>query len=367
MINAVYFDTSVLRSIRFTLDDERISKFLDICRKSQVSLWVPDIVVTELASYYYREIQELKVSIEKACRRLNIYQPLTSTSIGKVETPTADFNNIKEKLIKYCEESGITCIPNAECDIGKLSTDAALRRTPFDESGRGFRDAVILETVFVHARSQRKKPILILSKDGDFKEVDLQSRGKKSGIEVHRVATLEDAGQLINKRYMDDFWSWIKERQDKVVVLAEKDREAIFNYVRDNFKPTESFLHGRPREDKLGLTHIESIDDYTFLHLKRGSPYPELFEPPQEGRKLFEIAVETEFVLTVRGLNVFESSHFQLPSEQIPGVRLPRGALGLGRTNKTVRLNRDIPVIVSVKDVDDQFQDLQILSCAPFT
>lgn len=188
MIKYLTIDTNIIFP-DFRLNSIPFRVLFEGLKRTEVQLYIPMIVIDEIKGKYFEELQKCKHKTEQIVRDI---QRLTGKSIS-----FPDFNSIIQKSNEeYCQtinaqfaKVGALIVDYPKVDHKTLVQRALYRRKPFTEGGRGYRDALIWETVIEIATSG-KEPIVFITKNhkdfcGDDKRLhpdlveDLHERGLK--------------------------------------------------------------------------------------------------------------------------------------------------------------------------------------------
>lgn len=144
---AVVLDTTELHSIP-ALDTGGWAELLKRCRLGQLRVMIPDVVIRESARHYG---EAAVAEAKRANRWAEIIRLLGGPNPGDFEEVMTDIGDVQtfyiEGMIARCRESGVTIGP-----VPEIAQEEVLRRDlegrkPFAPSGKGYRDALIWETL----------------------------------------------------------------------------------------------------------------------------------------------------------------------------------------------------------------------------
>jgi hypothetical protein len=144
---------------------------------TSVTLFVPDIVRGELVARRVRLALKSRESLQKAGDNLREY---TGFSCGKLPSESA----IRQRVLRQFEdwlrrnEGAILPPPKTKGMWQRIVNDAIWRRPPFespaDDEGKsnekGFKDALVCETVVKHAKARSSKSTVFVCNDGLLRE-----------------------------------------------------------------------------------------------------------------------------------------------------------------------------------------------------
>lgn len=186
----------LLGNIAFSVVSSLVSRGL-------ITLVVPKIVVEETINHGRKELEE-------AVKSLGILKRLTPSLVETL--PQIDLEscvqNYTEMLWARLDELGARQPGYEMLDVDALVTRALQGRKPFDPSGRrGFRDAIIWETVLHELDRSRQEIVLVTRNTNDFGEdgglaADLRSDLIAHGFPADRVCVSAGIAKCLS-RYLE--------------------------------------------------------------------------------------------------------------------------------------------------------------------
>ncbi|MFH1905273.1 MAG: PIN domain-containing protein [bacterium] len=297
---AVYMDTNGLRSAGQSLNEPWINELLSITNKYGISLCICELVLNEWCEHIFEILasnrQKLLSSI-KILKDYNIQIPhIESKDIGLLKKH--DFIKI---VTQKLENSGFTIVENWDAPLSKLIDEAVIKKPPFEHGGKGFCDAVILESYVEHAKANfSDKRVIVISNDAAVQRSE--DRFNSSGVTVDFLGQsniVEKLKALLN----DEIATFIKERKKRLKKYILEYESKIIDYVkRHPFEITDWMIDGRYTKEancidgsierliSVRPTKITSVIDGT-------KPYGE--EIPSD-RYPVQIFVELEIDLVVK-------------------------------------------------------------------
>jgi hypothetical protein len=161
----VVVDTNAL--IRdYLLIDANMQTFLQGCQRCHITICVPEIVVDELCGNYEREIGRLKSTLHTAVRKL------TGTMGVKIKATDFDTKEEAQSYRKHVyqmfEIYDVTVVPYPNISPKTLVDASYSGRKPFKETGEGFKDFIVLETLKVAAAQQGDDGAFVTANKKDF-------------------------------------------------------------------------------------------------------------------------------------------------------------------------------------------------------
>lgn len=222
---AIYFDTNSLREAGEFLDRGDMPRLLQQARDFEIPLHIPQIVWDE-------RITQLESTV---CSRIGAAREL-NRSVGANVIPLDPLD--KQALIRgmlqvqrrIAERFGITIIPTAQADLNRLLACAIKKQPPFKDQDKGFKDAMILESVAAHAsRAYNDGRVLVVSKDATLQKGAEYITPKRIDVVAK---TLEDSRDFLDQCCNDEKRELLAEEAAIGRRFLEAHIESIFDHVR---------------------------------------------------------------------------------------------------------------------------------------
>lgn len=368
-VRAVYFDTSVIRKFSLGGLAEGLATLRKIAAQSAVELFAPEVCVRELVGYHKRSIAEQLQEFDQVFERL---QPYLSPGTSKPGRPSCISTEVIRSAVEGdLGEAGVTLVPMPSVSVGDLVDMAVERCPPFDAGGRGFRDAVILETILEHARSFAGFIAILATADKDFDERELRRRGEGIGIKLMRASGLDALGSLINDKLWKAAVELHGEEQNALLEFLRSRGDEVLSQLRSKLEPSEDFLLGKGRFSESGgtevsvflmLPSVERIEGYRFGEFGPGTLAGGLLAKRQPGREYFEITVEAEFDVVISAVPLL----LEFKRLTLPTVSSPREARhpSFERKEQRSTLKRTVAFTVSIaRGPEGEFEDPRVERC----
>ncbi len=313
--NAVYFDTNALRAMPKTLNVPALAEIVEIARMMGTRLCVPRVAADEWIHFcctdavdVYKQLNGLAASLGVLLDR----PPLTLEHISH----DALRESVMEQQVRRLQGYGIAIVPTPQIDLSVLIDTFVKKMPPFTAGDRGFKDAIILKTVFSDACSvNRYRNIVLITADKIFQDAVVAQQFAQAGTQLHVVfdepkkvvnrgaEALKDMlnranADLIHLR-MEQARSFVREHEAEVLEFATQhaliDMATIYGV----------FQLGQPNEadDPLSGAIIESIDAVRPSSVE--SAFPLLGEDRDDGRAPLTITVGVDIDLTIKRRNFF--------------------------------------------------------------
>lgn len=246
----VILDTNIIFS-DFHLKGARIKNLCESVKSTGDTVYIPEVVVDESINKYREKTRECKFKID---RGISDFKRLTGKDVE--DNPISDEFILKESekyarsFKKQLQELGIKIIPYPSISHQELVKRDLARKKPFQETGKGYRDALIWESVkSICEKSlslfENPKIIFVNKNHKDFCEEgllhpDLKEDLVNNGINEDYVRVIEDIDIFI-KEYIKPKQKILKNIQEEL--NANKQYNGIYLNTEINNRITEFLLH----------------------------------------------------------------------------------------------------------------------------
>lgn len=199
-------DSNVFVNRDWHVDQPNMSLLKSAAEKSLVEIVVPEIVVQEVKNHYEEKVTKAHSDIVGKAKRLNgILRGGESLNIGDLDIATVATNYNQSLDDKFAEfpatRPGYENIPHADL----IARDLA-RKRPFQDSGKGYRDSLLWETVLREVANNDVDTVLVTNNKNDFCSGDdyllhpnLVEDLDARGISSERVRVYKDLDSFIEK------------------------------------------------------------------------------------------------------------------------------------------------------------------------
>lgn len=206
----VVLDTNIIFS-DFHLKGAKIKNLCESVKSTGDTIHIPTLVIDESINKYKEQLQVCKSKIEKG---ISDFKRLTGKEMGKSPV-TEDFisNEIEEyahNFPKQVKTLGIKTIAYPSVSHQELVKRDLARKKPFQESGKGYRDALIWESVKSICESpstllDMPKIVFVNKNHKDFCEEgfllhpDLKEDLINNGISADYIRIVDDIDVFVNE------------------------------------------------------------------------------------------------------------------------------------------------------------------------
>jgi hypothetical protein len=288
----VVLDTSIIGA-DFGLDSISFRLLFDNHHLTGHRVAVPEIVIQETVNRFREKLSAEMGKLAAAARELG-KMTLEKVAVAKVDQPR-NVQYYEQNLRRKLQYRGNTILPLPRVRQQALIDRALKRRKPFSESGNGYRDALIWETILNYGRKHRRDRVAFLTANTkDFCE----------GTDLHQHLVDDLVAANLRKDYVKVFTTLQDFTGKEVMPKLPRPHGDFVKYTTANwpkFRLADSLL--RLFEDKLQHKEVDSdtlgqpyyIEDPTI----QGIHEPDTIEVLNERRtkqkeRILELQAEVE-------------------------------------------------------------------------
>ena len=203
-------DTNFIH-LDYYLRGTRITALARSAYKLGHAVLMPQVVYDELCKQYYEKVDELASSFKGVQKNLN------KLSLTNDQWADYDFNKLKNDyeqiLTQQCANLNIALIKYPTVSHRDMVKRELSKRKPFKDSTKGYRDALIWETVLELGKQCRMDDTIVLLTENtdDFAEKktglhpDLVEDCKEKGISEGKILLVSDFKKLIHDEIIPTF------------------------------------------------------------------------------------------------------------------------------------------------------------------
>lgn len=161
----VILDTNIFVN-DFMMRSKNFIVFLEYSKKMPFDIFVPELVLDEVINKYQEKLGEVVSTYNKSVRDMGriILDGLKFTNID-IEEEVKKYRGYLEEKFKYYRIKSITYPKVNHKEIVKY---ALSRKKPFKKNGSGYRDKLILESIFERFDVLSETTVFISSNSNDF-------------------------------------------------------------------------------------------------------------------------------------------------------------------------------------------------------
>jgi hypothetical protein len=269
---AIYFDTNALRGARWPKGNAQLLQVVQYAEWLGIRLCLPEVVRQELEGHWIRKVR-------------NQWQNTNSqiATLSGMVKPLRDFSKLpdpptrEELLQKFRDASvGLTekmiLVSFTRKPLSDFVSMAIFREAAFNDSGRGFRDSVILCSVLEHMVASKSATGVLVSEDEDFQNAGVAQLTVSSKVELRILKTLDDIESLLKQSRNVAIRKYVEQEQRQLMDALTQRMPDLEKYLVENLVITPSDLRvwGTVKKvESLQLLEIENAHEGFFWPQER--------------------------------------------------------------------------------------------------
>lgn len=223
-MNHIIIDTNVIH-LDFKLNKARI---VTLCNTSTIlghEIFIPEVVIDEIVKQYDEKAEEYINSFNKALKKLSELStsPITQTPIDA----KGFISNYRNELNNRIKQLGIGIIPYPNTGHKIMVARELGKKKPFKDSTKGYRDALIWDSVMEHTQkySSNCGIIFLTANTKDFADKD------KKDLHTDLIADCISNGiPTTSIRLVTDIQNFI----DNEIILRSTELKEKFNQLQQD-------------------------------------------------------------------------------------------------------------------------------------
>jgi len=240
--DAVYLDSNILRSTGHNLNKPWMSELLSLTNQTGILLCLPELVLREWCEYLFELITKNRQKLFSAINLLSEFEiDIPEISESDIKLPKKE--NLKRVVRENLVNAGFKIIDNFFPDTTQLIDEAVYKMPPFEKGGKGFCDAIIVESYIAHASGAFKNAriIVVTNDDAILRSND---RFESKGIYV-TFAKETDIGEKLKSLIDNEAALYIEERDKQLTNFILSNENMIMEFVKTTpLKITDWWLEG---------------------------------------------------------------------------------------------------------------------------
>ena len=142
---------------------------IELARTERIRLVIPDVVLRELARQWARDLTDAARRLEAVQAEINgILLDVEAEAVPLAAPPALDRAIFYDSTVALLTNKGVEVAPCPSVSVNDLLERDLAERKPFASSGKGFRDALIWESVkAVIARLSPPTPVILVTNNAD--------------------------------------------------------------------------------------------------------------------------------------------------------------------------------------------------------
>ena len=302
VVRGVYLDTNAARKAGYLLSSSWVQSLCTQARDLSIGLYLPQLVADE---WFY----DLRQKGLAALSQIHSGKEQLARWTGKevVTLKCMSENTLIEALRTGHGErlatAGFQIFPNANPDLQSLIERAVNKVPPFETGDKGFRDAIILESIARHIREKHGKDrVLVVSEDRAFRNgigavVNQGFRVQACGV--------EEVNRLIEES-LDEAVKQLRTHEAAIALkFLNEHKDMIFEHVYRCQISERSLKFGRGDHDPLKDATIKRVNAVRPEEIKGALPKSGfLSAPPGTTDIPILLSVSVNLDLTISQFNL---------------------------------------------------------------
>jgi hypothetical protein len=349
--NAIYFDSNELLANGWPEPSVRLSNLLHIGRWWNLQSFIPQPVLDETKAHWRRGVEanisklnSVKKELERVARPIVSDVHIEYTSIDEM---SRQYEEIREKAMKNFM---ISVIPYPHREVYFFFKRATKYVMPFekDREGKGFQDAVILQSVLDHLHSQSDLNGVLITMDGGMKQAQIREFLPKFDSSRLRFTTLDETWHSLFEYHFDQnvVQPWTEERKNALTAV-----EALEHLWREFLASnlTEPMLRAGGFVQPMTVIKLLSVDSVKVTFVD--TPIPDLdADPDRSVRILIALTAECTAIVRKEQFGFFSSMFGGIEKSDIQSTAPPEIVQEKASWSGGIRATANV--------VSHQFQDI---------
>lgn len=242
--NAIYFDSNELIANGWPDPSVKLGNFLYLAAVWGIQTFIPAPVLDETENHWLRivevQFQKLATAEKELSRQARLIEPAARVEHLSLPEMREHYTTFRGNTIN---RFGIETAPYPQRSVEYFFQRATRYIPPFakDGEGRGFQDAVILQSTLDHLQTHTDLKGILITKDEGIKQADPHTFVAEFDHSRLKVSTLEDAFNELVKFHVDQ----------TVIVPWEEERRNALTGVKDAESRLKEFLVSHLTESAL--------------------------------------------------------------------------------------------------------------------
>jgi hypothetical protein len=293
--HTIYFDANSLIKAGDRIDKQWIVDLRANAAMYHVTLAVPATALDEWVEYLAREGLTALNNLRVGAKRVGVL--MGRGPLAFEEIPLAEFRKaLREAHEKRVSDAGFDVLPLPQLDVATLVSEAVRGTAPFQSPDKGFRDAVILETIRAHADTQKKyRRIMIVSEDTQF--IRGIQRITVLGITVES-ASPDDVLAKFMEGVDATAQAIAEEESKKALEFLNQHKDKVFERVRREEVTGWSLMYGQSILEQATILAVNNVRPIAIQDARPG--FALFSNAVPEGRYPITYYVDIELDLTVK-------------------------------------------------------------------
>lgn len=306
--NAIYFDSNELLANGWPDPSVRLSNLLHIGRWWNLQPFIPLPVLDETEAHWWRSVEAKGSKLDSAKKD---FERIARPVACEVNVEHTNLQEMRSRYVAIRTEAlnnyGIGVIPYPSSTADFFFQCATKYVMPFerDGEGKGFQDAVILQSVLEHLHSNGELKGILITMDGGMKQARIREFLPEFDASKLRFTTLDEVWHGLFEFHFDQMvvQPWAEERKNALTAVEALDhlwKEFLATHL------TESMLRAGGFGQSATVMKLLSVDSVKVTFVD--TPIPDLdADPDRPVRILITLSAECTAIVRKEHFSYFTS------------------------------------------------------------
>lgn len=361
MINRIYFDTNILRTVQWPRLSSKLESVLGLARALVIDVLIPDAVEHELEAHWLREGNELSRKATSAISDLRKH--ISAVTSDRIELPLPERPRLLEEYRRKVQEVRlewkIQSVPMTTRPLVDFFQMAITQRLPFKEKGAGFQDAVIYFSIIDHLRQTPDQVAAFVSNDNVFEKQETSELAASTGVRINVYKTIDEILRALEGglgKVVETIWEQDRQRAKIALeAMVPKIQQFVFNNLL--------FTASQLRSIGLSKAQLNVSDSVVMVSSIEVKAIKDVWTTPPMKRQAGEavkISFKAEMYLSVLVNRDPGSSLAGLL--RVGEVDLPSVSLLGGPIPEDQVWQHEVEIEAAASVVDEEYRDVKLLS-----
>lgn len=231
----IFFDTTEVAAKPDSPNLGRISndRLLNVARTIGANLYVPDLVIEEVA---YRRLRHFKEQIKDLDIAKGAIERYVKIGVGNPPDDETLLEIFRSEISEGLSKIRITVIPRGLVTLDDVIFLSTRRIPPFIKADdpTGFHDAVILLSILKFAGANAIKECDFVSHDPDHTEHAVKQVGERHGVVCRLWKSSQEIAEMMEKLHDVHLNTWADELFQKTTAFMNAHRAEVQKYVDEH-------------------------------------------------------------------------------------------------------------------------------------
>lgn len=302
-IGNIYLDTNILQALNFNIhEDPQLLTF----RKSfsEIPIHIPSVVVEELVAIKRDGIKGKLYAIKRDIGQINKHTT-AKIKLDFMEDKILDemVTNLRENIKKAGIEIFET--PIEKINFRKITDMAVNKLKPFNETGKGFKDTVILFSVLEHCKQIKDlQHIFVTMNTKDYTQDEILAITQGEGVDLKILYSLEELTKYLSDCMNEKVRVFIERRESHLKEFLLSQKDTIMTFMKQGEFAGYMFTREMPF-----VGSVEKVDGIEFVQIS--NPNAGWLDNIKEGDVDISFKLKLKFILLVRK-TVYKSPRYKV-------------------------------------------------------